>query len=73
MPKAPDPPRIAEAYRYTNGNVLCVDDDGAPIPECQGKYAADLCEKVKKYADGQTRFYWAKWGGVQIPVSKENW
>ena len=63
---------LADCYRYTNGTVLCMDDEGVPVAECQGKYV-ELCQKIKKHADEGTRFYWARWGGLQIPVSKEHW
>ena len=49
------PQKVMAAYRFPNGNVATYDWNGRQIPELQGVYSEELCQKILARSDNRSR------------------
>jgi len=63
---------IDHAVKFSNGIVLCFDENGEQMPEYQGRYE-EVKDKILADAPQSARFFRAVWmvSGGEIP--REKW
>ena len=53
---------IQNIYIYKNGMTMVFDDKGEQFSKCQGfLFSRRVSDNIRKYADKNTRFYFADW------------
>ena len=63
---------IKEVIIFTNGNVLCYDNEGKQMPMFQG-FIFDVAEKLKENCDKDTKFMFMRYATGEILECKFDW
>ena len=57
--------KVKECFIWTNGMVMCLDEEGEKITNCQG-FILDVAEKLKTCCDENTKWNLGKYGGLLL-------
>ncbi len=63
---------IDNAVKFSNGIVLCFDENGEQMPEYQGRYE-EVKDKILADAPQSARFFRAVWMVSSGEIPREEW
>ncbi len=63
---------INDVIKFSNGMVMCFDEKGEQMPECQGRYE-EVKDKILSDAPQSAKFFRALWMVSSDEIPREEW